>query len=145
MQERLVSIARSVAAGITVFFFQAEDGIRYTSVTGVQTCALPILRVAPSARAVSPHLPPVGGPAARLRRWRQALISFAPCAPGGSESIQYLAACECSAHPRPHALHRAPRLEAGGRPLGYRGPPDRRQGSRLCVGFRPAPEGRAGT
>ena len=25
------------------FFFQAEDGIRYTSVTGVQTCALPIL------------------------------------------------------------------------------------------------------
>src|SRR5437763_6444068 len=27
------------------FFFQAEDGIRDTSVTGVQTCALPILRV----------------------------------------------------------------------------------------------------
>src|SRR5437764_12440611 len=27
-----------------VFFFQAEDGIRDTSVTGVQTCALPILR-----------------------------------------------------------------------------------------------------
>src|SRR5260370_42375889 len=27
-----------------VFFFQAEEGIRYSSVTGVQTCALPILR-----------------------------------------------------------------------------------------------------
>src|SRR5437879_7715007 len=27
---------------ISVFFFQAEDGIRDTSVTGVQTCALPI-------------------------------------------------------------------------------------------------------
>src|SRR2546430_9833837 len=26
----------------TVFFFQAEDGIRYLAVTGVQTCALPI-------------------------------------------------------------------------------------------------------
>src|SRR5436189_3046977 len=26
----------------TLFFFQAEDGIRDTSVTGVQTCALPI-------------------------------------------------------------------------------------------------------
>src|SRR5438093_403974 len=26
------------------FFFQAEDGIRYWSVTGVQTCALPISR-----------------------------------------------------------------------------------------------------
>ena len=25
-----------------LFFFQAEDGIRDTSVTGVQTCALPI-------------------------------------------------------------------------------------------------------
>src|SRR5690625_7541859 len=28
-----------------VFFFQAEDGIRDGHVTGVQTCALPILRV----------------------------------------------------------------------------------------------------
>src|SRR5437879_11084938 len=27
------------------FFFQAEDGIRDTSVTGVQTCALPIYHV----------------------------------------------------------------------------------------------------
>src|SRR3712207_7950249 len=27
-----------------VFFFQAEDGIRDIGVTGVQTCALPILR-----------------------------------------------------------------------------------------------------
>src|SRR5260370_10848648 len=27
---------------IVFFFFQAEDGIRYSSVTGVQTCALPI-------------------------------------------------------------------------------------------------------
>src|SRR5437868_15033419 len=25
-----------------MFFFQAEDGIRYRNVTGVQTCALPI-------------------------------------------------------------------------------------------------------
>src|SRR5690625_890757 len=28
------------------FFFQADDGIRYGHVTGVQTCALPILLVA---------------------------------------------------------------------------------------------------
>src|SRR5439155_15756929 len=28
-----------------IFFFQAEDGIRYGHVTGVQTCALPIYRV----------------------------------------------------------------------------------------------------
>src|SRR5260370_9701135 len=31
---------------VYVFFFQAEDGIRYSSVTGVQTCALPISEVA---------------------------------------------------------------------------------------------------
>src|SRR5256885_7608592 len=30
------------------FFFQAEDGIRDYKVTGVQTCALPILRRSPS-------------------------------------------------------------------------------------------------
>src|SRR4030066_361902 len=28
--------------GFSLFFFQAEDGIRDSSVTGVQTCALPI-------------------------------------------------------------------------------------------------------
>src|SRR3990167_3135900 len=28
--------------GVAVFFFQAEDGIRDLTVTGVQTCALPI-------------------------------------------------------------------------------------------------------
>src|SRR5437764_15457310 len=32
---------------ISCFFFQAEDGIRDTSVTGVQTCALPIWALAP--------------------------------------------------------------------------------------------------
>src|SRR2546430_13377387 len=32
-----------ISAGLLyVFFFQAEDGIRYLTVTGVQTCALPI-------------------------------------------------------------------------------------------------------
>src|SRR5699024_11763728 len=30
------------------FFFQAEDGIRARNVTGVQTCALPILSIDPS-------------------------------------------------------------------------------------------------
>src|SRR6266487_1516653 len=36
---------------MVVFFFQAEDGIRDGRVTGVQTCALPILGV--GVRAVS--------------------------------------------------------------------------------------------
>src|SRR5207245_6094106 len=32
------------AVGLRIFFFQAEDGIRDATVTGVQTCALPISR-----------------------------------------------------------------------------------------------------
>src|SRR5437762_4242758 len=38
------------------FFFQAEDGIRDTSVTGVQTCALPISYVALSRHRQSVEL-----------------------------------------------------------------------------------------
>src|SRR5205809_2908698 len=36
------------------FFFQAEDGIRDVAVTGVQTCALPILPGAASMRSIRP-------------------------------------------------------------------------------------------
>src|SRR5437764_9289140 len=36
------------------FFFQAEDGIRDTSVTGVQTCALPISRLVTERVRVEP-------------------------------------------------------------------------------------------
>src|SRR2546430_8996427 len=35
---------RRVVGGSAFFFFQAEDGIRDLTVTGVQTCALPISR-----------------------------------------------------------------------------------------------------
>src|SRR5437867_11325082 len=34
------------------FFFQAEDGIRDRTVTGVQTCALPILKLWRSSKAI---------------------------------------------------------------------------------------------
>src|SRR5262250_3832976 len=37
-------IIKLVSTFFIFFFFQAEDGIRDTSVTGVQTCALPIWR-----------------------------------------------------------------------------------------------------
>src|SRR2546430_822933 len=43
-----------MAAMVFIFFFQAEDGIRDLTVTGVQTCALPIWH-----RAVSPVAPKV--------------------------------------------------------------------------------------
>src|SRR5207245_6727723 len=41
-----------------IFFFQAEDGIRDATVTGVQTCALPILAAPRSAP--EPELAPPG-------------------------------------------------------------------------------------
>src|SRR5262249_59324760 len=37
-----VGVAGGWGVALLVFFFQAEDGIRDWSVTGVQTCALPI-------------------------------------------------------------------------------------------------------
>src|SRR5207248_4674277 len=62
----------------TSFFFQAEDGIRYRTVTGVQTCALPICacanesghRHSGSAAAVERPLPRDGH---ERRRRKQSL------------------------------------------------------------------------
>src|SRR2546430_1285122 len=44
----------TVADVLAVYFFQAEDGIRVLTVTGVQTCALPI-----SPNPPPPHRPPI--------------------------------------------------------------------------------------
>src|SRR5882762_6503053 len=52
------------------FFFQAEDGIRVSSVTGVQTCALPICyRGDRLVRTAKPHriLDPANGPLIAVR------------------------------------------------------------------------------
>src|SRR5688572_32357800 len=51
---------------VSVFFFQAEDGIRDLTVTGVQTCALPICDR--PARAVVPV--PAGAARAAQRQAR---------------------------------------------------------------------------
>src|SRR5437016_3165735 len=48
---RKQSIRRDGGVGLFVFF-QAEDGIRDWSVTGVQTCALPICRLPPETYAL---------------------------------------------------------------------------------------------
>src|SRR5450830_1984331 len=56
------------------FFFQAEDGIRARNVTGVQTCALPILAARCSAKSPSsssaPSRRPFLSPAARSEERR---------------------------------------------------------------------------
>src|SRR5688572_31644676 len=45
------ALHRAGAMFMRFFFFQAEDGIRDLTVTGVQTCALPILRASDRALA----------------------------------------------------------------------------------------------
>src|ERR1022692_4074922 len=47
-----------------VFFFQAEYGIRYYKVTGVQTCALPIYSSPRRTSASWPPPPPCAAPSA---------------------------------------------------------------------------------
>src|SRR6266852_6063809 len=104
------------------FFFQAEDGIRDATVTGVQTCALPISHH--QRRAGGPIRDADGAPAPPfpgLRRWRCAraaqgtLERAARCSPGsirtaGAASLPpavangppapfYLCASACSTHP----------------------------------------------
>src|SRR5256885_16694704 len=71
----------------SVFFFQAEDGIRYYKVTGVQTCALPI--------SSPPRKPlPISMP-----------IRPAPSRPPSNPP----------ARPRPKPPNRPPGCETGGR------------------------------
>src|SRR2546430_10222575 len=48
-------VLRSEGGGV-LFFFQAEDGIRDLTVTGVQTCALPISLMPTSQSASERHL-----------------------------------------------------------------------------------------
>src|SRR6476620_4342623 len=70
------------------FFFQAEDGIRDIGVTGVQTCALPILRVQKRAWLPSPV---ADGPDEVRRLVRHVLMAGADfikiCATGGITSV----------------------------------------------------------
>src|SRR5437868_12732938 len=55
------------------FFFQAEDGIRDRNVTGVQTCALPILSNEPRLFAPAQQSSPASGPFPALA-WRREIL-----------------------------------------------------------------------
>src|SRR5215813_11439579 len=66
------------------FFFQAEDGIRDADVTGVQTCALPILLWSlfrmPSGRDHHPQRRYRASPvAADALAWRTVVFGFPGC------------------------------------------------------------------
>src|SRR5207245_3775743 len=62
-----------------LFFLQTEDGIRYATVTGVQTCALPIW--ASSDRSSSHRPPDIGDASRRGAEARHRCVG--PAATGG--------------------------------------------------------------
>src|SRR2546430_11287496 len=52
---------------VHLFFFQAEDGIRDLTVTGVQTCALPIWELQPWITSARTSLPTPLSPVSKMR------------------------------------------------------------------------------
>src|SRR5437762_1461503 len=79
-----------VNVGLTNFFFRAEDGIRDTSVTGVQTCALPISPPTISVLHESymhdaPDSPPDPRPASRRSLSWWSLLEMVPDLPPADE------------------------------------------------------------
>src|SRR5216683_4743588 len=63
------------------FFFQAEDGIRDLIVTGVQTCALPILGLPAESSCARPAPPRQDGGADPARTCSTAAPTAAPVSP----------------------------------------------------------------
>src|SRR5207245_2409757 len=72
-----VSLVRFVFLFFFFFFFQAEDGIRDATVTGVQTCALPIYHLLSAEEFREAPYPWFGYEEnTRLRELRDALAAF---------------------------------------------------------------------
>src|SRR3712207_7934931 len=92
---------------VLFFFFQAEDGIRDIGVTGVQTCALPILeavlRRPPGQRLVDPRR---GGGreghAGPARAARRALLERVAADAGESRSEERRVGKECRSRWSPY-------------------------------------------
>src|ERR1039457_4741583 len=112
-------IARVLGAGLTrasdthtlpraesmLFFFQAEDGIRYDKVTGVQTCALPIRESHGGGRA---NLAAADRPyRSILSRLRQRLSRF-PARVGMGAGVRSVRRPWQSAQPGIRAFHARP-------------------------------------
>src|SRR5690606_40000340 len=63
----------------TVFFCQAEDGIRDFHVTGVQTCALPIFSRPLSTRVMIPNIRPIRKVEITMDRLWSRLVPLKKC------------------------------------------------------------------
>src|SRR2546430_4973481 len=77
MQGSNVPIHNPAVSAFVFFFFQAEDGIRDLTVTGVQTCALPISKLAGRRRCTytwggTPRTKPKWSASAAAKRPRHA-------------------------------------------------------------------------
>src|SRR2546430_5195230 len=68
----VISMQESLAMCSVFFFFQAEDGIRDLTVTGVQTCALPICSEFCGTQHAWMHFLLVTDPQAEFQQWEQA-------------------------------------------------------------------------
>src|SRR2546430_9588929 len=66
------------ASCVLFFFFQAEDGIRDLTVTGVQTCALPISGAAAQLVVDAPALVALGGDDAQAAGGLDLLVQALP-------------------------------------------------------------------
>src|SRR3989475_796415 len=110
------------------FFFQAEDGIRVWTVTGVQTCALPISSRVRSGRWRAWQTPPAAQPSQK-----------APC-PRGGPPLPFAAAAARSRHARPCPARAAPAAAAAAAQAGHRRP----TGHRACGPARHARRHRYG-
>src|SRR5438046_9853287 len=79
---------------VFVFFFQAEDGIRDWSVTGVQTCALPISLwyVVNIARWCAPTLLPLFVIGRKATRWSFVLVPLVALSVVRHKELRYLQA-----------------------------------------------------
>src|SRR5207237_2221883 len=91
-----------------VFFFQAEDGIRYSSVTGVQTCALPIFKLKLTERyakdcLLSPALPACHVTCMYVTAWVMGSLSLATGSPVFPPFSRFLGQSTGTVGPGTHA------------------------------------------
>src|SRR2546430_9201544 len=93
--------------GTIAFFFQAEDGIQYLTVTGVQTCALPIYSLRASRRS-SGHSSRVRRPSTYSRRSRYSASTSAPSRSASIPSSRLSLEWAKSAPPVRYSTHDTP-------------------------------------